>query len=91
MEHVIGTVLDQDRQPVVGASVMVMQGPSHHDIAASTDENGEFELLLDAGAYTLSVNADGYEPKIGQARVGANQTTRIRIVLENQSSPEIDE
>lgn len=54
--HVTGTVLDANQNPLVGFNVTLSDG----NYTATTDENGNFDIELDTGNYTLNIySADG--------------------------------
>ncbi len=52
-----GTVVDQDDEPIIGASVLEV-GTSN---GASTDIDGNFTLTVKSGKATLAVSYIGYE------------------------------
>lgn len=78
--------------------MLVVSGPSHHDIAALTNAKGRFRMGgLEPGKYRIEVIADGYLPVRGSVRVLAEGTRLYRIALEaidldddGASVPELD-
>ena len=71
-----GTVLDPEKQPVIGAAVL-QAGTTN---GAATDLDGNYTITVPAGA-TLEVSAIGYET----LRVVANSTT-LNITLQEEST-----
>ena len=57
-----GFVFDQaTKQPIAGAKVQVFDADSGRLLETQlTDDKGHFELLVQAGTYTVSVSKDGY-------------------------------
>lgn len=53
------TVLDQDGEPVAGASVSVRKGPLYHE--DTTDEYGLVSFSLDAGDWTVAIYHVSYQ------------------------------
>lgn len=78
-----GKVTDARGNPVVSAFVMIMSQDTTFMRAATTDENGEFELAtLPIGTYDLQVKADGFlsfEAKSVRASIG--RVVDLRITL----------
>ena len=71
-----GTVLDAEKQPVIGAAVL-QAGTTN---GAATDIDGNYTITVPAGA-TLEVSAIGYET----LRVVANSST-LNITLQEEST-----
>ena len=71
-----GTVLDAEKQPVIGAAVL-QAGTTN---GAATDIDGNYTITVPAGA-TLEVSAIGYET----LRVVANSST-MNITLQEEST-----
>ena len=78
--QVRGKVLDQQGQPIVGASVIV-QGTT---VGVSTDSQGRFELEVQAPAASrvLEISYLGYET----ARVAVGSRTRFDVTLREAAS-----
>ena len=53
-----GTVVDETGEPIVGASVVVTDGPA----LGTTDIDGKFSVTVPASAKTLTFSFIGYEP-----------------------------
>jgi hypothetical protein len=89
---IIGYVRTLDGEPIEEATVIVVAGPAHLDIAAITDARGRFQLgNLAPGRYTIRVFADGYEPVSGRVRVYSGERSRVNVVLANEVVEEINE
>ena len=78
-----GAIMTSDGSIVADASVSVIEGSSlHSDIAALTNELGEFQLSnLEPGTYTLLVNTDESDPILFDVEVEAGRTTRADLIL----------
>jgi outer membrane receptor protein involved in Fe transport len=74
-----GRVRDQDRSPVVGATVAVLDQP----LGAFTDETGLFNIInVPPGNYSLRVSFVGYETVIiERVAVSADNTTDVDAVI----------
>ena len=57
-----GRVLDPSRAPIVAAHVTATPDDHSAGVSATTDDRGEFTLVLLPGSYTIAVVADGFEP-----------------------------
>jgi hypothetical protein len=89
---ITGYVRTLDGDPIEEASVMVVAGPAHPDVAAITDARGRFQLgNLEPARYTIRVFADGYEPVSGPVRVYPGERARVNVVLANEVVGETNE
>ena len=71
-----GIVLDEEGQPLAGASVMVV-GTT---IGAGTNVDGEFTVVLRSeGKQTLQVSFTGYKSKLVEANTSSNKTITVRL------------
>lgn len=79
----IGRVTDAQGQPVVDAAAIIAgSSPSHKDIAALTNAEGEFTYYgLISGIYTIIINAEGYTPKSEQVRIETGRVERVTFRL----------
>ena len=71
-EKVTGQVFNKANEPIVGASVLLLEGGK----GTSTDQSGKFELNANKG--TLVVSFVGYKTR----RVPLDGTTNLKIQLE---------
>jgi hypothetical protein len=80
---VSGQVLDQQDQPVSGASVYFVSAPvSMPDVALQTDSAGRFVLGVPAaGAYRIGINAKGYSPLEHDVTIAAGQPVTLTLRL----------
>lgn len=81
MGLVVGTIVDEEGEPIAEATVMVVAGPTHTDLAAVTDENGDFQLGLDPGLYKLEFHKEDFRTARGRVRVRPQGRTRVRVRL----------
>lgn len=77
-------VLDAKGNPVAGARVFFVRGPSSFpDVAALTDASGSVVLGAPVpGAYELQAVADGFQPRTIAVTVGENAQITQDITLE---------
>ena len=76
-----GRILDQSRAPVAGARVIAHRGAVSTP-AAISDSRGEFLIAVDAGSYTLDIDADGFAAWQAPITVLDNGLRLDDIVLE---------
>ena len=78
-----GTVTDADTgDPVSGATVSLSGGPS-----TTTAANGTYTLSdVDAGSFSMSVAASGYDDWSGSVSITAGQTTTKNVALTPESA-----
>ena len=68
--------------PLPGATVLIVSGPPHQDIAALTDANGQYSLYdLLPGIYDVMANAEGYQQSTQKCRIAQGQTTILNFNL----------
>lgn len=72
--EVAGTVTDDIGDPIENATVEA------GTVTTTTDENGQYELLTDAGETDLTVSAFGYETRTVTADVTRGQSTTRNVV-----------
>ncbi|WP_394822035.1 carboxypeptidase-like regulatory domain-containing protein [Pendulispora albinea] len=90
MGMILGKVTTTGNQPIADAVIVVISGPTHPELAASSDERGTFRLSnLSQGDYVIQAGADGYVSARGRVCVYVAGVTRGRIVLQ-EDAPEID-
>lgn len=80
---IAGQVTTIQGEPVVDASVMITgDSPAHEDIAALTNERGEYGFdNLVPGDYTIMVNAENYVAQTQHVRVEAGPVTHLNFSL----------
>lgn len=72
-----GKVSDEDGEVLIGASILV-QGSS---AGATTNLNGNYELMVDPGSYTVRVSYVGYSDMSKQVTVGAGEKVSLDFTL----------
>ena len=91
MAGIAGTILTISDQPIPDATVMIVAGPAHTDLAAITDGSGQFEFGdLTPGSNMLQVVCDGFQTVSGQVPVRARRITRCDITLQSAAEAEIE-
>jgi protocatechuate 3,4-dioxygenase beta subunit len=82
---IAGAVTDAQDRPVAGAAVLITgDSPSHHDIAALTNNQGRYRFDgLMPGTYTLMVNAAGYAAQTQQVQAVVGREARLDFRLGN--------
>lgn len=79
-----GRVVDQWGSPVPGARVE-LSGPS--SVLATTDENGVFQQEVQAGEYSMRVDADGYLIRASSLTLAARGSASPEVMLSAKPSP----
>lgn len=81
-----GEIVDQFGRPRADVIVMIASSPnSHHDIAAVTNEQGEFFLGgLTSGSYELHVN-DGTKSATVQTTCEPDETTKVKVTIDGDA------
>ena len=74
-----GQVLDEDKEPVIGANVYIKEIAA----GASTDANGMFSIDLDKGTYTVVISYVGFKNK--EKQVTVSDDTKVRFNMEPDS------
>ncbi len=72
-----GTVTDLEQNPIEGAEISFGSG-SYNTL---TNSEGYFEVAIPGGEYTLSVEAEGYEPYYEEIEVVGGETYEFEIEL----------
>jgi hypothetical protein len=79
-----GTVLTRRHEPLSEATVAISGGPMHPDIAALTDEQGQFLLSnLQPGEYRLTAHAGGHASQTKNVAVTPNEVSTVQFALED--------
>ncbi|MFH6967478.1 carboxypeptidase-like regulatory domain-containing protein [Flavobacterium sp. FlaQc-28] len=74
-----GQVLDEDKEPVIGANVYIKEIAA----GASTDANGMFSMDLEKGTYTVVISYVGFKNK--EKQVTVSDDTKVRFNMEPDS------
>ncbi|QGK74328.1 TonB-dependent receptor [Flavobacterium sp. SLB02] len=74
-----GQVLDDEREPVIGANVYVREAGT----GATTDANGYFSIELDNGTYTVEISYVGLKNK--EKRITISDDERMKFNMESDS------
>ncbi|OXA98176.1 collagen-binding protein [Flavobacterium oncorhynchi] len=74
-----GQVLDEDKEPVIGANVYIKEIAA----GASTDANGTFSMDLEKGTYTVVISYVGFKNK--EKQVTVSDDTKVRFNMEPDS------
>ncbi|NBC86133.1 MAG: SusC/RagA family TonB-linked outer membrane protein [Bacteroidetes bacterium] len=76
---IAGRITDaQTGDPLPGATVQIQD----MQVGAATDANGEYEIEVEAGSYTLSISFVGYQAVQRSVDVEAGETTEVNAALE---------
>jgi len=79
-----GTVLTRRHEPLCEATVAIRGGPTHPDIAALTDEQGQFLLSnLQPSEYRLTAHAGRHASQTKQVAVSPNELSTVQFALED--------
>jgi catecholate siderophore receptor len=76
-----GHVLDQSRGCIAGARVEATPQGAGTAVATTSDQAGEFTLILQPGTYTLTVTAPGFTPSSQSVRATAGASDTREFVL----------
>ncbi len=60
LSSIIGTVVDQENEPISAATVSVTLIGGDDSETSETNISGEFQLIVEPGNWVLNVSADGY-------------------------------
>jgi hypothetical protein len=74
-----GQVLDENREPVIGANVFIIELST----GVTTDSNGAFSIELDRGIYNLVVSYVGLKNK--ERQIAVDNDERIKFNMESDS------
>ncbi|HSS22027.1 MAG TPA: TonB-dependent siderophore receptor [Pyrinomonadaceae bacterium] len=77
-----GRVLDQNRDPLAGATIVVSRADGSPVATATTNQNGEFFLALDAGNYTLKVAMSGFAEALQSVRIEQSVSASVEVMLQ---------
>ena len=74
-----GNIKDKSGQPIPFATVFFKEGSQ----GTTTNENGDFEIQLPAGSYTVTYRSLGYTPKT-ETIILSGKPVSVSVVLEEQ-------
>lgn len=77
----VGKILDQNREAIREAAVIVTDDDSKVSFLTTTNEQGEFSLALLPGKYRVVITAEGFAPR-NQAIVVKASSQPLEIVLD---------
>lgn len=84
-EGLAGRIVAKDGSPIEGAMIVPRSlhahGPPIPEMAVLSDADGRYAWPLPAGAYEVSIFADGYQNAVQRADVAANVVGTLDIVL----------
>ena len=84
-EGLTGRVVADDGSPVEGAMIvprsLQVHGPPIPEMATLSDAHGRYVWPLPAGAYEVSVSADGYQSAVQRTDVAAKAVVTLDFVL----------
>lgn len=84
-EGLAGRIVASDGSPIEGAMIvprsLQAHGPPIPEMATLSDADGRYVWPLPAGAYEVSVFADGYHDTVQRADVAADVVATLDIVL----------
>ena len=87
--NVRGIVHDPQHRPIPNAEVVLQAGSSSWSKTADTNPDGEFEFsAVPAGAYTLSVKAQGFQPAEQSISVSSGSAPIFHFALEIAAAKE---
>ncbi len=74
-----GTVVDENNQPLMGATVKVVEKAG---LGAETDASGEFIILnVDVGSYTVEISFTGYATKkISDVKISVDTKNKLGVI-----------
>jgi catecholate siderophore receptor len=77
-----GRILDQNQAVIPGAKVTAISNGKPLNRTAVTNDNGEFDLMLEPGEYRLAVEASGFSKLTQTILVGATDFAPLNLVLQ---------
>jgi hypothetical protein len=84
-EGLTGRVVADDGSPIEGAMIvprsLQVNGPPIPEMATLSDAHGRYVWPLPAGAYEVSVSADGYQSAVRRTDVAAQVVATLDFVL----------
>ena len=74
------SVVDQNNVPIIGATILLKN--ENTSLGKLTNEEGEFEVELPSGNYSLEVRYLGFQPYKKQVEINDNSSVLAPIVLQ---------
>ncbi|QNK63821.1 TonB-dependent receptor [Pedobacter sp. PAMC26386] len=74
----VSGIISNHTEPLSGANIKV-EGKK---LEASTDQNGHFELKLEAGSYNLIISYIGYTPTVKKVSLAKDQKLNLEVTLD---------
>ncbi|WP_299218219.1 TonB-dependent receptor [uncultured Aquimarina sp.] len=79
-ELIQGVVVDQNSNPIPGASIKVSELQNTGTIS---DFTGKFTLSLPEGSYTLKISFVGFKTQLKRINAGSNKESFLKIILQS--------
>ncbi len=76
-----GKVIDQNRAAVVGARVTAIR-KGQPDSSTTTNQNGEFSILLEPGEYTVQISVDGFSDAAQVVNLNQGSNPFFEVILQ---------
>src|ERR1043166_7498309 len=77
-----GRVLNQNRDPLAGATIIVTKADGSAVASETANQNGEFVIALAAGGYTVKVVMHGFSDATQSVRVDQSAPASLEIILQ---------
>lgn len=77
-----GLVLDQNRNPLPEAAIIVEKLAGAPVASTSTNQNGEFLLALEPGEYNLRIARTGFSDATKSIRIGQSEVASLEVVMQ---------
>ena len=77
-----GRVLDQNRNPLPDAAVVVEKTAGTIIASTSTNQNGEFLLALEPGEYSVKISRTGFAEATQSIRIGQSGLPSLEVVMQ---------
>ncbi|MCX7910787.1 MAG: carboxypeptidase regulatory-like domain-containing protein [Endomicrobia bacterium] len=78
--YLVGKVLDEQAQPIVGAVIEVFYN-SVVVTSKTVDQNGDYSITIPTGTYEVKASSEGFISKISSVTIIENSTTTLNFVL----------
>ncbi|MEX0780205.1 MAG: TonB-dependent receptor [Balneolales bacterium] len=90
---VTGIILNEDGEPVNGASVVVYEDDSETEMVTgrSSDANGEFDMEVEPGSYFLKISFVSFEPYQAALDIASGEVTDLGEITIAFSTSQLEE